>query len=131
MTTLPNPTPCTVDPQFNIFTRVSFTMCGDLIFSAHASQGIAVTLIVTSFSKNRLLKAVMWIITIPYTFLVIASRLHYTVDVILAYYLSISVWLAFQTLDPIEGKTYGKQQPQQPTNTEMQKSASLDSITSV
>jgi hypothetical protein len=74
-----------------------------MMFSGHTAHGLTLTLIIQSYAKNKLFKVnyqslivlvsqqqqvVMWLITVPYIFLVAVSRLHYTIDVLIAVYVT-------------------------------------------
>ncbi|OMJ30023.1 Phosphatidylcholine:ceramide cholinephosphotransferase 1 [Smittium culicis] len=65
--------------------------CTDNIFSGHASISIVVFLMWWMYSKSKLLLAYSAIHTLVTLYLIMATRLHYSVDVILAIAITIGV----------------------------------------
>ena len=77
-------------------TDISFTnfgYCNDKIFSGHTSIMIIVILtIINEKLINPSYNHLLIIVCMIYSGLILSSRNHYTVDVILAYIISISVY---------------------------------------
>ena len=75
--------------------RVSTKSCGDLIFSSHTIFMLTGILAYHEFGTNIILKAVAWTSGVFAAMLIISSRKHYTVDIVIAWY---TVPLVFYTL---------------------------------
>ena len=75
--------------------RQSSMSCGDLIFSSHLIYVLGLTLVYTLWGGWRLMKAAAWAAAAAISLLIIASRKHYTVDVVVAWY---TVPLVFHAL---------------------------------
>ena len=75
--------------------RQSSMSCGDLIFSSHLIYVLGLTLVYTIWGAWKVLKAAAWTAAAAISLLIIASRKHYTVDVVIAWY---TVPLAFHAL---------------------------------
>jgi hypothetical protein len=93
------------DPPNNllqIFTRFSSfndLNCGDLIFSGHMFQSISFTIITYLYTfdlYNIIFSTILCVIQIfnslAQIFFIIASRNHYTIDIITAIYVSLTLW---------------------------------------
>lgn len=95
-----------------MFTRKSTGTdgnCGDLIFSGHMYQNMILTLTIASYShvvvSNRIVRKIfvitMCFLTMAQAPLIIASRNHYTVDIVVATYVAPLVYHFLQTISPI------------------------------
>ncbi|GMH99599.1 hypothetical protein TrST_g10788 [Triparma strigata] len=85
----------------NIYTHWTFARCGDNIYSGHVGQLLSLVFFIQTYiiQGNSLLKTILlWTTAILLSFYVIVSRLHYTVDVVLAWFLVSSVWVAWYTV---------------------------------
>ncbi|MFS7977053.1 putative sphingomyelin synthase-like domain-containing protein [Helianthus anomalus] len=60
--------------------------CGDLIFSSHMIFSLVFVRTYQKYGTRRFIKQCAWIIVVVQSLLIIASRKHYTVDVIVAWY---------------------------------------------
>lgn len=60
--------------------------CGDLIFSSHTIFTILGLMTYIEFGAYRLVKAVAVALSVINSFLIVASRKHYSVDVVVAWY---------------------------------------------
>ncbi|MEW5306308.1 MAG: hypothetical protein WDW36_008780 [Sanguina aurantia] len=69
--------------------------CGDLIFSSHTIFMLSGLLTYNEYGSLRAVKALAWMSGVVLSFLIVASRKHYTVDVVIAWY---TVPLVFFTL---------------------------------
>lgn len=67
--------------------------CGDLIFSSHTTFILTGTLAYHEYGASRAMKAVGWAAAGVLSLLIIASRKHYTVDVVVA-------WCALRAIIP-------------------------------
>lgn len=91
-----------VDDIWNTWT---FARCGDNIYSGHASHLMSLALCIqTYFLPMRYWRAsytywfctaAMWISVVGLNFYIIVSRMHYTVDVLIACFLVPSLWFAW------------------------------------
>ena len=76
------------------FTDKVESACSDNMFSGHAVHFVLITLFTLHYSNNILEKNIMKIMFFPYLLLIIASRLHYTSDVVIGSAITI---LTFHT----------------------------------
>ncbi|KAF5446818.1 hypothetical protein F2P56_032417 [Juglans regia] len=60
--------------------------CGDLIFSSHVIFTLVFVLTYKKYGTIRYLKQFAWLLALIQSLLIIASRKHYTVDVVVAWY---------------------------------------------
>lgn len=68
------------------FPRGVLYGCGDLIFSSHMIFTLVFVRTYSKYGTKRLIKQCAWLIAVIQSFLIVASRKHYTVDVIVAWY---------------------------------------------
>ncbi|ONM36400.1 Phosphatidylinositol:ceramide inositolphosphotransferase 1 [Zea mays] len=67
------------------FPRGVLFGCGDLIFSSHMIFTLVFVRTYHKYGSNRLIKLLSWLMAIIQSLLIIASRKHYTVDVVVAW----------------------------------------------
>ncbi|KAH9613094.1 hypothetical protein KSS87_001482 [Heliosperma pusillum] len=60
--------------------------CGDLIFSSHMIFSLVFIRTYQKYGTKRLIKQLAWLLAVVQSLLIIASRKHYTVDVVVAWY---------------------------------------------
>eukprot|EP01018_Ginkgo_biloba_P039187 Gb_34019 [translate_table: standard] len=60
--------------------------CGDLIFSSHMIFTLVFVLTYQKYGTKRWIKQFAWFVAVMLSLLIIASRKHYTVDVVVAWY---------------------------------------------
>ncbi|KAG6492265.1 hypothetical protein ZIOFF_047219 [Zingiber officinale] len=60
--------------------------CGDLIFSSHMIFTLVFVLTYQKYGSKRLMKILAWTLAVVQSLLIVASRKHYTVDVVVAWY---------------------------------------------
>ncbi|GFR43190.1 hypothetical protein Agub_g4182 [Astrephomene gubernaculifera] len=60
--------------------------CGDLIFSSHTTFMLTGILAYNEYGSLWMMKAVSWVLGAILSVLIVASRKHYTVDVVIAWY---------------------------------------------
>lgn len=60
--------------------------CGDLIFSSHTTFALVGVMSYQEYGTLNSIKAVIWSAAAVLSFLIVASRKHYTVDVLVAWY---------------------------------------------
>ena len=66
--------------------------CGDLIFSSHTTFALVGCLAYTAFGNLKAVKKLLWALSLLLSLLIVASRKHYTVDVVIAWYVVPLVW---------------------------------------
>ena len=69
------------------------TGCNDTIFSGHVSQMIIMLLFINKGIKHLYIKIILLIF---YSFLIIMLQNHYTVDVVLAWYIAITAFIIYE-----------------------------------
>ena len=74
--------------------------CGDLIFSSHMMIGLVCALAISAYSGNAAFKALLWLLCTALAFLIVMQHSHYTVDVIIAWYVTPMVWVSFRHFFP-------------------------------
>ena len=81
---------------YEIFTRSDmFNGCGDLIFSNHTTLHLIALLTLTTYEdmyQSAFAQALLYTIMVAFVVFTIASRKHYTVDIIIAMYVVPMVW---------------------------------------
>ncbi|KAF5476181.1 hypothetical protein F2P56_007916 [Juglans regia] len=60
--------------------------CGDLIFSSHMIFTLVFVRTYQKYGMRRWIKQFIWFLAVVQSFLIVASRKHYTVDVVVAWY---------------------------------------------
>ncbi|RYR62269.1 hypothetical protein Ahy_A04g019718 [Arachis hypogaea] len=60
--------------------------CGDLIFSSHMIFTLVSVITYYRYGTNRFIKQLGWVLAVIQSLLIIASRKHYSVDVVVAWY---------------------------------------------
>lgn len=68
------------------FPRGVIYGCGDLIFSSHMIFTLVFVRTYQKYGTRRCIKQLGWLLAIAQSFLIVASRKHYTVDVVVAWY---------------------------------------------
>lgn len=100
------------DNIIEIFTRFSTYKdlnCGDLIFSGHMFQSISFTILTCLYSNrmfnlfySNLLSYLQILLTISQAYFIIAARNHYSIDIVVAIYVSFSLWYINLINNPID-----------------------------
>ncbi|XP_019162507.1 PREDICTED: phosphatidylinositol:ceramide inositolphosphotransferase 1-like [Ipomoea nil] len=85
LATLPRPDSI-VEFLFMNFSQGMLYGCGDLIFSSHMIFSLVFVRTYQKYGTRRLIKQCAWLAVIAQSFLIVASRKHYTVDVVVAWY---------------------------------------------
>ena len=70
--------------------------CGDLIFSSHVTFTLTMVLTYQRYGGCRAAKLVAWVGVALNALLIVASRKHYTVDIVVAAFTVPLVWAAFE-----------------------------------
>ncbi|KAI5561159.1 hypothetical protein POPTR_016G105700v4 [Populus trichocarpa] len=82
--------------------------CGDLIFSSHMIFTLVFVLTYQKYGTKRCIKQLGWLIAVVQSFLIIASRKHYTVDVTVAWYtVNLVVFFLDKKLPELPDRTGG------------------------
>ena len=92
VTYLPNSRICTFDETNNLITTVRKDFCGDLMFSGHTSQYTVGMLFLYEVYPRKYILFFGSISSVLYASLISISRLHYTIDVIIALLTSLFVY---------------------------------------
>jgi len=70
--------------------------CNDAIFSGHMSMVLILLLYISKGVKSIFIKSMMILFALGYSLLIIMLRNHYTVDVILAWFISVSTFILYE-----------------------------------
>jgi hypothetical protein len=118
VTQLPPPLPgcSTVAKGDSLHFRVlkkTWTECMDLMYSGHAIHTVLIFMFVLYLSPYKLEKLALGIITLVELCCIIASRLHYTADVLVASIVSVLTFVSWTDINTIvhhwyHGGTYGR-----------------------
>ncbi|KAF9665136.1 hypothetical protein SADUNF_Sadunf16G0090700 [Salix dunnii] len=82
--------------------------CGDLIFSSHMIFTLVFVRTYQKYGTKRCIKQLGWLIAVVQSFLIIASRKHYTVDVTVAWYtVNLVVFFLDKKLPELPDRTGG------------------------
>ncbi|ONK62154.1 uncharacterized protein A4U43_C07F950 [Asparagus officinalis] len=80
--------------------------CGDLIFSSHMIFTLVFVRTYNKYGSVRLIKTLSWLMAIMQSLLIIASRKHYSVDVVVAWYtVNLVVFFIDQKLTELPDRT--------------------------
>ncbi|CAN4109695.1 unnamed protein product [Withania somnifera] len=85
LATLPRPNSVSEVLLLN-FPRGILYGCGDLIFSSHMIFSLVFVRTYHKYGTRRIIKQCAWLAVIAQSFVIVASRKHYTVDVVVAWY---------------------------------------------
>ncbi|KAG1337794.1 phosphatidylinositol:ceramide inositolphosphotransferase [Cocos nucifera] len=82
--------------------------CGDLIFSSHMIFTLVFVRTYHKYGSKRFVKMLAWLLVIIQSLLIIASRKHYTVDVVVAWYtVNLVVFFVDKKLPEMPDRTGG------------------------
>ncbi|TBU12513.1 putative sphingomyelin-like synthase [Hamiltosporidium tvaerminnensis] len=104
ITNLPDPNLDCFQVVEDTLTEASYRRCGDNIFSGHSIIILMCTFVWTKydFFNNELYWLIMsvfvWIICITNLVCILFARYHYSVDILLAFYICSSVWLIYDLI---------------------------------
>ncbi|KAL2337883.1 hypothetical protein Fmac_012329 [Flemingia macrophylla] len=85
LATLPRPD-SVIEVLLINFPRGVVYGCGDLIFSSHMIFTLVYVLTYQKYGTRRSIKQLGWLLAVIQSLLIVASRKHYTVDVVVAWY---------------------------------------------
>uniref|UniRef100_A0A0E0JR36 Sphingomyelin synthase-like domain-containing protein n=1 Tax=Oryza punctata TaxID=4537 RepID=A0A0E0JR36_ORYPU len=105
----------TLPPPHNVlevllinFPRGVLFGCGDLIFSSHMIFTLVFVRTYHKYGSKRLIKILAWLMAIIQSLLIIASRKHYSVDVVVAWYtVNLVVFFVDNKLPEMPDRTNG------------------------
>ena len=77
--------------------------CGDMIFSGHTSTAFCLALTWHTYykwvpAKVNVVKTFIWCMAVSACCLLVLTKVHYTLDVVLAMYFSVTVWGTYHRL---------------------------------
>lgn len=80
------PPPDNILEAFRIVPGGILYGCGDLIFSSHMIFSLVFVRTYQKYGMQRFVKQCAWLIIVIQSFLIVAARKHYTVDIVVAWY---------------------------------------------
>uniref|UniRef100_A0A5B6ZNN9 Sphingomyelin synthase-like domain-containing protein n=1 Tax=Davidia involucrata TaxID=16924 RepID=A0A5B6ZNN9_DAVIN len=90
------------------FPRGVLYGCGDLIFSSHMIFSLVFVRTYQKYGTRRFMKQCAWLIVVIQSLLILASRKHYTVDVVVAWYtVNLVVFFIDHKLPELPDRTSG------------------------
>ncbi|CAM8952398.1 unnamed protein product [Rhodiola kirilowii] len=102
------PRPDNLIEAFIIVPRGIIYGCGDLIFSSHMIFTLVFVRTYNKYGARRLIKVCSWLIAVAQSLLIVASRKHYTVDVVVAWYtVNLVVFFVDKKLPDLPDRTSG------------------------
>ncbi|XP_042955475.1 phosphatidylinositol:ceramide inositolphosphotransferase 3 isoform X4 [Carya illinoinensis] len=89
--------------------------CGDLIFSSHMIFTLVFVLTYKKYGTIRYLKQFAWLLALIQSLLIIASRKHYTVDIVVAWYtVNLTVFFLDKKLPELPDRSSSSTSPRLP-----------------
>merc|ERR1711974_154936 len=73
-------------------------LCGDYIFSGHTATLLLSYLVVRQYSGSRALQTVCLLLSVLGVTFLLLGRGHYTIDVVVAYYITTRLWGLYHLL---------------------------------
>ena len=95
VTILPKPVAQYDNKYKNAIMRFFFGGANDLIFSGHTSFVLLLLLFISKSVHGNMGKLLLVAYALIYSFIIILLRNHYTVDVILAWYITITTYALY------------------------------------
>ncbi|KAM0676979.1 hypothetical protein BDAP_002450 [Binucleata daphniae] len=101
LTNLPTANTNCIKIAKNMFTTFNYHRCGDMIFSGHT---LIITICALTWSSydllvepriSRIACMLVWLTTFTICFSIILTRNHYSIDVLLSFYVTGSVWIIY------------------------------------
>ena len=91
--------PTSLTTVFTRFSSFKDLNCGDLIFSGHMFQSISFTIVSCIYSykifnilASKIISILQILLSLLQSYFIIAARNHYTVDIVVAIYVSATLW---------------------------------------
>lgn len=107
LATLPRPKRA-LDVLVINFPRGAMFGCGDLIFSSHMIFTLVFVLTYQKYGTRSFIKQFAWLLAVIQSLLIVASRKHYTVDVVVAWYtVSLVVFFVDKKLPEVSDRSSG------------------------
>ncbi|KAI8868491.1 hypothetical protein GQ42DRAFT_115512, partial [Ramicandelaber brevisporus] len=100
VTSLPDPRNGCEFVESDLLTTFTLHRCGDCIFSGHTIIFVISALVWTTLGHviQIVFAVAMWLLAIVAALVVLANRAHYTVDVLLSFYITVANWYAVSAL---------------------------------
>lgn len=101
VTSLPDPRAGCLKIESDFWSTFVFHRCGDCIFSGHAAVGTLFSLYWLFVRPSvqdgafQLIRIGIWCTSLAETWAILANRSHYSIDVIVAIYVSVGVFFTF------------------------------------
>ncbi|BBH04708.1 hypothetical protein Prudu_015914 [Prunus dulcis] len=90
------------------FPRGVMYGCGDLIFSSHMIFTLVFVRTYQKYGTKRCIKQIAWLVAVIQSLLIVASRKHYTVDIVVAWYtVNLVVFFIDQKLPELPDRSLG------------------------
>ncbi|XP_021820705.1 phosphatidylinositol:ceramide inositolphosphotransferase-like [Prunus avium] len=90
------------------FPRGVMYGCGDLIFSSHMIFTLVFVRTYQKYGTKRCIKQIAWLVAVIQSLLILASRKHYTVDIVVAWYtVNLVVFFIDQKLPELPDRSLG------------------------
>ncbi|KAH0997446.1 hypothetical protein GBA52_021310 [Prunus armeniaca] len=90
------------------FPRGVMYGCGDLIFSSHMIFTLVFVRTYQKYGTKRCIKQIAWLVAVIQSLLIVASRKHYTVDIVVAWYtVNLVVFFIDQKLPDLPDRSLG------------------------
>ncbi|KAI4385981.1 hypothetical protein MLD38_003962 [Melastoma candidum] len=97
------------------FPRGVFYGCGDLIFSSHMIFTLTFVSTYQKHGTKRFVKQCAWLLAVVQSVLIVASRKHYTVDVVVAWYtVTLVIFFVDKKLPELPDRSMGASQQMLP-----------------
>ena len=97
---------CKPPSERNMIDRWLSGGCNDSIFSGHTALMIILLLYINKGVKSSFMKLMMILFAVGYSLLIIMLRNHYTVDVVLAWFISVSTFILYENREYLFKKGY-------------------------
>jgi hypothetical protein len=94
------------DPLHFHVLKKTWTECIDLMYSGHAIHAVLILMFVLYLSPYKVEKLILFILTIVELFFIIASKLHYTSDVLIATLVSVLTFVSWTDINSIVNHWY-------------------------
>lgn len=95
LTNLPSPNVDCLKIVNNMLTTFTFNRCGDAMFSGHTLIVMICALTWSSYDLLPYLSNMVWVFSFIIFMGILFARNHYTIDVLLAIYITGSVWVIY------------------------------------
>jgi hypothetical protein len=101
LTKLPPPEPICINKpswQHKLWIHYEEKACGDYMFSGHSIHFVLVALFFSYLSPYTIEKICIWIYSVISMMTLVASRIHYSIDVLISFYITFLSFYAFRYL---------------------------------